>query len=335
MITSFIMNSTPEPRRTRARTDGIRVPAIVAASGEDAARQFLNFFIASIRNRHTRRAYARQAFQFLAWCDARGCRELPSITTAHVSAYIEQLTRSELETASVKQALSSLRMLFSWLVVHQVVPQNPAAVVRGPRHSVSEGSTPALEAPDVSRIIEAIPIESLVGLRDRALIGLMAYTFARIGAAVAMNVKDFFPQGTGYMVRLREKGGRRKQIACHHLLEEYLVAYIAAAYLADHTPLFRTARGKTGQLTLNRIDQSAAWRMLQRRARAAGVDARLCNHTWRASGITTFLANGGALEMAQYMAGHADPRTTKLYDRRRQMVTRSEVERIRYERKLA
>ena len=73
--------------------------------------------------------------------------------------------------------------------------------------------------------------------------------------------------------------------------------------------------------------------MLQRRARRAGVDAKLSNHTWRASGITNFLENGGALEMTQYMAGHADPRTTKLYDRRRQMVTRSEVERIRYERK--
>jgi integrase/recombinase XerC len=330
------VNPTPDARRALARTDGIRVPAIVAAAGEEAARHFLNFFIASIRNRHTRRAYARQALRFLEWCEARGCRELGSITTAHVSTYIEQLTRSELDAPSVKQALSSLRMLFSWLVVHQVVPQNPAAVVRGPRHAVTEGSTPALEAPDVARIIEAIPTDSIVGLRDRALIGLMAYTFARIGAAVAMNVKDFFPQGTGYMVRLREKGGRRKQIACHHLLEEYLCAYIDAAGLVDQpdSPLFRTVKGKTKQLTDNRIDQSAAWRMLQRRARRAGVDAKLSNHTWRASGITNFLENGGALEMAQYMAGHADPRTTKLYDRRRQLVTRSEVERIRYERKL-
>ena len=79
--------------------------------------------------------------------------------------------------------------------------------------------------------------------------------------------------------------------------------------------------------------QPDAWRMLQRRARAAGVDARLCNHAWRASGITNFLTNGEALDTAQYMAGHADPRTTKLYDRRKQIVTQQEVERIRYERK--
>ena len=257
------------------------------------------------------------------------------IATPHVSAYVELMSRSELEAASVKQSLSALRMLFDWLVVHQVVPQNPAAVVRGPRQSVTEGSTPALEAADVARILEAIPTDTIVGLRDRALIGLMAYTFARIGAAVAMNVGDFFPQGTGYLVRLREKGGKRKTMAAHHLLVEYLTAYINEAGIRDEpgTPLFRTTYRKTKRLTRNRMLQSDAWRMLQRRARAAGVDARLCNHTWRASGITNFLTNGGALEMAQYMAGHADPRTTKLYDRRKQMVTQQEVERIRYERK--
>ncbi len=138
-----------------------------------------------------------------------------------------------LQTASVKQALSTLRMLFRWLVVHQVVPSDPTAAVRGPKLAVTEGSTPALAAADVARILEGIPTATLVGLRDRALIGVMAYTFARVGAAVAMNVGDVFPQGTGYLVRLREKGGKRKQIACHHLLEEYLCAYIDAAGIAD------------------------------------------------------------------------------------------------------
>jgi site-specific recombinase XerD len=112
-------------------------------------------------------------------------------------------------------------------------------------------------------------------------------------------------------------------------------AYLIASGLgeAKGTPLFRTARGKTGMLTENRMTQPDAWRMLQRRAKTAGVATAICNHSWRASGITVFLENGGAIEMAQYMAGHADPRTTKLYDRRRQQVTRGEVERIRYEKK--
>ncbi len=273
----------------------IGVPNLISAAGEEAAHHFLNFFIASIRNPHTRRAYVRHVRTFMAWCEARGIADVRGITTPHVSAYVELMSRSQLEAASVKQSLSALRMLFDWLVVHQVVPSNPAAVVRGPRLSVTEGATPALEAADVARILDGIPTDTLVGLRDRALIGLMAYTFARVGAAVAMNVGDFFAQGTGYLVRLREKGGKRTQIAAHHLLVEYLTAYLDAAGIANEpgTPLFRTTYRKTKKLTENRILQPDAWRMLQRPAKAAGVEARLCNHTWRASGITNFLPTAG------------------------------------------
>ena len=97
------------------------VPAIIAAAGEDASRHFLNFFIASIRNRNTRRSYVRQVRLFFVWIEERGLRDVRDIRTEHVAGYVEVLTRSSLETASVKQALSALRMLFDWLVVHQVV----------------------------------------------------------------------------------------------------------------------------------------------------------------------------------------------------------------------
>jgi site-specific recombinase XerD len=331
----------PDTRPPQAHTGGalrpqapaVVVPALVAAAGDDAARHFVNFFIASIRNRHTRRSYARQATHFLSWCQSAGLEDVRAVRTEHVAAYVELLSRGALEAASVKQALSALRMLFAWLVVHQVVRENPAASVRGPKLVVCEGKTPYLPPDDVVRLIEAIPTDSLVGLRDRALIGVMAYTFARIGAAVGMNVGDYYPEGKQWALRFKEKGGKRKQIAAHHKLEAYMDAYLDAGGFAEDkgTPLFRTARGRTGRLTGNRMTQPDAWRMLQRRAKAAGVTTAVCNHSWRASGITVFLDNGGAIEMAQYMAGHADPRTTRLYDRRRQQVTRGEVERIRYE----
>ena len=163
----------------------------------------------------------------------------------------------------------------------------------------------------------------------------MAYTFARIGAAVGMNTEDYYPQGGGWMIRLHEKGGKRRAIAAHHLLQEYLHSYVEAAGIGYQkgTPLFRTFWKRTGRVTENRIAQSNAWAMLQKRAQEAGVATRICNHTWRGTGITTYLNNGGALETAQWMANHADPRTTKIYyDHRRQKATRSEVERIRYER---
>jgi site-specific recombinase XerD len=310
------------------------VPAIVLAAGEEAARHFLNFFLASIRNRNTRRAYARQVGAFCAWCEVHGVGDVRAIGTVHVAAYVEQLTRSALEAASVKQALAAIRMLFDWLVVRQVLPANPAASVRGPRLVVSEGRTPVLESAEVVQLFESLPTNRLVGLRDRALIGVMAYTFARVGAALALDVGDYFAQGKTWWLRLREKGGKRKLVAVHHVLESYLDAYLAAAGLAEQkgSPLFRTAARDKAGLTELRMTQSDAWRMLQRRARAAGLEARLSNHTWRATGITTFLAHGGALEVAQDMAGHADPRTTRLYDRRRQLIIRSEVERVRYER---
>src|SRR5512144_2429291 len=171
------------------------VPALIAAAGEDASRHFLNFFIASIRNRNTRRSYVRQVRLFLVWCEQRGLRDVRDIKTEHVAAYVETLTRSSLETASVKQALSALRMLFDWLVVHQVVKSNPTAAVRGPKLVTSEGKTPALSPTEVAELIESIPTNNLVGLRDRALIGLMAYTFARVGAALSMNVGDYYPEG--------------------------------------------------------------------------------------------------------------------------------------------
>lgn len=325
----------PSRALTPTGSNSMPVPALIAAAGEDAARHFLNFFIASIRNRHTRRSYVRQVLQFLAWCEARGAQNIRDIRTEHVAAYVETLSRGPLETASVKQALSALRMLFDWLVVNQVVASNPTAAVRGPKLVVAEGKTPALSTEEVAQLIDSIPTDTLVGLRDRALIGLMAYTFARVGAALSMNVADYYPEGKQWSVRLREKGGKRKQIAVHHVLEEYMDSYLAAAgFSADKgTPLFRTAYKKTGTLTERRMSQSDAWDMLQRRAKKAGITTQICNHSWRATGITNFLENGGAIEMAQYMAGHADPRTTKLYDRRRQQVTRGEVERIRYEKK--
>jgi site-specific recombinase XerD len=323
--------------RAVARSDATThpVPAIVVAAGEDAARHYINFFIASIRNRNTRRSYARQVRSFFVWIERRGVRDVRDIRTEHVAVYIESLTRSDLESASVKQALSALRMLFDWLVVNQVVTGNPASAVRGPKLSVSEGKTPALSAEEVAVLLESIPTDRLVGLRDRALIGLMAYTFARVGAALSMNVGDYYPEGKQWSVRLREKGGKRKQIAVHHMLEEYMDAYLDAAGIRDDkgAPLFRTAYRKTDTLTERRMSQPDAWSMLQRRARKAGITTQICNHSWRATGITNFLENGGAVEMAQFMAGHADPRTTKLYDRRRQKVTRGEVERIRYEKK--
>ena len=169
-------------------------------------------------------------------------------------------------------------------------------------------------------------------LRDRALIATLTYSFARIGAALKMKVEDLRPKGAGWSIRLHEKGGKHHAIPCHHALAEALHAYIAAAGIGEDRKgfLFRTSPRHTATvLTEQPLDQAAAWRMVRRRAAAAGIMAPIGNHTMRATGITAYLANGGQLEHAQEMAAHESPRTTKLYDRTKERLTQDEVERIR------
>ena len=167
-----------------------------------------------------------------------------------------------------------------------------------------------------------------MGLRDRALIGLMVYSFARIGAAVAMKVEDVFVQNRRLWVRLHEKGGKRHEMPCHHNLEAYLHAYIDGCGLASDPkgPLFRTIGRGTGKLTETPLPQANADEMIRRRANAADIETKIGNHTFRATGITAYLKNGGTLEKAAAMANHASTRTTQLYDRRGDETSLDDVE---------
>ncbi len=232
----------------------------------------------------------------------------------------------------MKQSLAAVRMLFDWLVVGQVMPANPASSVRGPKHVVKTGKTPVLDGAEWRRLLDAIPTDTVRDLRDRALIATLTYSFARIGAALAMRVEDFRAQGADWKLLLHEKGGKQHAMPCHHALAEALHAYLETAGItADRKSfLFRTSHGHRGDaLSELPMTQPDAWRMVRRRAVAAGIAAPIGCHTFRATGITAYLANGGTLEHAQAMAAHESPRTTKLYDRTPERLTREEVERIR------
>lgn len=291
--------------------------------------RFLEFFAGRIRNRHTRRAYARAVGDFFAWCESIGIASLPAIRPLHVASWVE-LQGREVSAPSVKQKLAAIRHLFDWLVTGQIVPINPAASVRGPRHVVRAGKTPVLEAEEARRLLESIDTATPAGLRDRALIALMVYSFARIGAALGMKVEDVFTQNRRLWVRLHEKGGKDHAMPAHHNLEHALAAYLEGAGIAGDPkgPLFRTIGRGTGQLTRTSLPQANAYAMIRRRALAAGIKTKIGNHSFRATGITTYLKNGGTLEKAAAMANHASTRTTQLYDRRREEMSLDEVERI-------
>lgn len=322
MGTELVVQSSGLPGEAR----GFALPALVAAAGDRASRRFVEFFTANIRNPNTRRAYARAVADFCLWCDARGFR-LEQLDPVTVAAYIEGHPGT---APTVKQHLAAIRMLFDWLVVGQVLPANPAASVRGPKHVVKRGKTPVLSAAEARRLLDSIDVSHVVGLRDRALIGTMVYTFARVGAVVGMKVGDYYANGKRWWVRLHEKGGKFHEVPAHHTLEEYLDAYVDAVGIAGErkSPLFRTAAGRTHTLTAAGMTRTDALRMVKRRVKEAGFSPRVCCHTFRATGITTFLENGGTLEAAQKIAAHESARTTKLYDRTGDAITLDEIERI-------
>jgi site-specific recombinase XerD len=306
------------------------IPHLVAVAGDQAQVRFLEFFAAAIRNPNTRRSYVRAVVEFLTWCEDAGVPSIIDVQPLHVAAFTEALTRSH-AAPTAKARLAAIRRLFDWLVVGQIVQVNPAASVRGPSYSVKRGKTPVLVPDEARELLNSIDTSTPIGLRDRALIAVMAFAFARIGAVTGMKVEDAFIQQRRLWLRLHEKGGRVHEMPCHHILEDYLHAYIDTCDLSTNpkAPLFQTIRRGTHRLSGSSLPQANAYEMIRRRASAAGIMTRIGNHTFRATGITAYLKNGGTLETAAAMANHSSTRTTQLYDRRGEQVTLDEVERVR------
>src|SRR4028119_289762 len=157
----------------------------------------------------------------------------------------------------------------------------------------------------------------------------MVFSFARVSAVTRMRVEDYYQNGKRWWFRLHEKGGKRHEVPAHHNAEAYLDAYLEAANIAGEkkTPLFRTI-DKHRQLTDRPMYREDVLRMIKRRAEYTGLPATTCCHTFRATGITAYLENGGTIENAQAIGAHESPRTTKLYDRTSDEITLDEVERI-------
>lgn len=315
---------------------GFTLPAIIAAAGERAGKRFVEFFTANIRNPNTREAYARAVARFLDWCDERriGLMEIEPVL---VAAYIEELCGTH-SRPTVKQHLAAIKMLFDWLVTGGVMQFSPAASVRGPKHVVRKGTTPVLRTDEARTLLDSIQVSrkkgasevpDIKGLRDRALIAVMVYSFARVGATLAMRVEDYYSEGRRGWFRLHEKGGKLHSVPAHHNAEAYLDAYIEAAGIAQDRkgPLFRTI-DKTRKLTARPMDPNDALRMIKGRAGEAGLSPDVCCHTFRATGITAYLENGGTIEKAQQIAAHESPKTTKLYDRTSDAISLDEIEKI-------
>jgi integrase/recombinase XerD len=307
-----------------------QLPEILARAGKAAIFAADEFFFGRIRNEHTRAAYLHAVRQLLTWAEDHGL-ELVSITPKSVGQYFDELRKKSTSIATRKQHLAALRHFFDGLVTRHAILLNPALSVRGERYEVVEGKTPEITVKDVRRLLASLHTSTVVGLRDRAIIAILVYTAARAGAVSSLRRGSFYHAGDQWMLHFEEKGGKSREIPVRHDLEQILFAYINASGVCDapkHSPLFRTAYRKTGRLTEHGMYVVDICRMVKRRLRDAGLPSLVSPHSFRVTTITDLLEQGIALEDVQRLVGHADPRTTRLYDRRTKRITRNIVERI-------
>jgi site-specific recombinase XerD len=206
----------PDSELAVISADSSATPTIIARAGPSTRKKFFEFFTVPIRNANTRAAYYRAIQQFLCWCERAGYQDLEDIEPITVAAYIETLQR-QAAPPTVKQHMAAIRMLFSWLTEKGVLAMNPAREVKTERFSRTEGKTPAFVEGEVQKLLGVIEPTTHTSLRDRALLGTLAYTFARIGAVVNLKVEDYYPSGKRFLLRFKEKGGKEKELPVHRM----------------------------------------------------------------------------------------------------------------------
>ncbi len=325
------------------------IPAIVRHSGRKASKKFLEFFAVTLPNPNTRQAYMNACVSFFDFLDnhlAVEFDEMVDIDPLHVAAYFEYIATGNeaLSVASQKLHLAAVRSLFDFFVRNGMLASNPAHAQRGKKHVVKEGKTPILSSNEMRQLIQSIELKDEIAYRDRALISLMTFTFSRITSALNIKLEDYFEHDNAMWIRTRVKGGMVHKMPVNVELRKILDDYISYAGIDEpNTYLFPAAT----RLKLTEQEKEAGvpcpyvlgdrqWRrtkaydMIRRRAKKAGIKKKIGNHSFRGTGITNYIENDGALELAQRMAGHASPRTTKLYDRTEDKITIEEVQKIKF-----
>ena len=307
--------------------DSPSLPPAILAAGKPAETAWHDFFDGQIANPHTRKAYNRAVRHFLAWVEEKGL-PLKEIRAGHVGQFLQGHAGS---LPTQKQHMAGLRRFFDLLVERHIILMNPASSARTARYSVVEGKTAEITREQIQALLAAIDTSSIVGMRDRALIRTLIYTTARAGAVAKLRRQDFYISGNQAHLRFAEKGGKSREIPVRHDLELDLNAYLEAAGLleaAPKAPIFPTAVRREKRFTANPMKGEDVARMIRRRMKAAGLPRNLTAHSFRVAAITDLIKQGVPIEDVQYLAGHADARTTRLYDRSERRVTRNIVERI-------
>ena len=312
---------------TRSASPDLIIPSQIALSESD------DDFLTAITNKNTKTSYSNGINLFFGFIASSKITDVVDIEPKHVSKFVAWLSENEYGVSTSRLYLSAVRMFLDHCVVDGLISVNPAKAIKLPKYSAKTGKTPVIVPEQVRQILDAIPSgpdARPVDHRDRALIGLMVFSFFRISAALSLKVKDYELRGSQRWLIGEEKGSKRHEMPCHPDLIELLDRYISESNLNDpEGPLFQSSIGKSGRLTGKKFDRTSAWRMVRKRAASAQVHRKIGNHSFRATGITTYLNAGGTLEDARIMANHSNATTTKLYDRTGDQAKIQEVSRIK------
>lgn len=302
----------------------VRVPAIVANAGPSSVARYTEFFESQVANVNTRTAYSQAALRFFEWI---GSRRLSAneVTPADVAAYLDAMCAVH-AAASVRLHASALRSIFGWLAKAKMVTDDIVRAIHLPTGTVPRQQTAVLTPEQVRKLIRAIDTKSVVGLRDRALVGVIVYTFAPPSVAATINVGDY--DRDSRVLELKPIGRPSRKVPVHKMAARYLDEYLLAlGKSSEYSPLFRTGLGRTGELTQNRMSRVDVLRMLKRRALAADLSDSICCRSLQRAGIGAYLASGGSVGIAKQITGQSAASIVR-YESRDTVPTRRDVDRI-------
>jgi integrase/recombinase XerD len=305
------------------------IPAPSESKRAKTAETLLNILQGRIRNKNTRNAYKIAWRSFFGFCSEYKL-ELDRVKPYHFGLWLKRHTGS---VATQRQHLAAVRLLFDHLLDQGVVELNPAARAKPPRLERKSSHTPVFEEDEINAFLEAIKPNSLMDIRDKALFSVLIYGWARVSAVVALKVQDYYQRKGERWLRLNEKRGKIHEVPVHSKAREAVDQWLLASGLGPNpsAPLFPAFGKDKKAIELRHMDRRSIWRLVQARARAIGLKKRVCCHSFRATGITEYMNAGGALDIAQRIAGHSELSTTKIYDRSQDRVTIAEIERVSFQ----
>jgi len=308
----------------RPDTTGLIPPEILIHSGQSAIKLYNDYLHLSIRSDDSRQTYRSALSLFFRFCDTQGIKEILDIEPRHVRAYLDHRTKELGRVSSARTHYSAIKGFGQYCVEKQFLATNPAASVKYAFVNPRKGKTPIMSAEDVRSLLLSIPDDvdctdkpaKQTDLRDKALVSLMAYTFARIGGILSARIGDLRYEENILWLDMIEKGSKSHSLPISGAPRAFLESYIRDCGLSDKTaPLFQSAN-RNGKLTGKPYDRGNSRRMIASRAKKLGIAGNTKNHTFRATGITHFLEGGGRLDDAQDIANHSNSSTTRRYDRR-------------------